>query len=668
MLAVLAFHASVPGLAGGYIGVDVFFVISGFLITGLLVKEGAETGRIQLGEFFARRARRLLPSAATVLILVAIAGLWLLPTLRRSDVSYDVLAAALSVGNWRFINEQTNYFAAGQAPSPVLHYWSLAVEEQFYLIWGPLLCLLFLLVSRRRVAIRLIGAVVAVATVSSFIVCIHWTYTSDSLAYLGTPSRVWQFGLGAGVALLARRTLRVPLAFRWALGWCGAAAICYAIVRFSSSTPYPGYASLVPTFGAAAVILAGTLACSTSGLKLAGNEFGGLLSRRAPRAIGRLSYPWYLWHWPVLVFATAHYGNLSWPVQAACVLASAVPAYLTLVFIERPLRRSTIVTELPRRGLSVGAAAVVLALTAGLLVGSLALRQLGTSAPVDLAGLPPGAVTGTQLLQSASTAIPNGMTVPNPVQARNAFPPDGACEVAPAAVTSPACLFGPANANGRIVLLGDSHAGQWFSSILAIADQHDLQLEELVKQGCPLARLTVQNPQLGRTYTECDTWRTAMLARLAHEPKPKLVVISSLNQYSRNQAEVSAAWMQTLAPLRALGVPIVYLRDTPSPGIDVPVCVSGAGGDWGKCAFPRAAALPADPLAELITGGKTPGVTMVDLNPVLCPGTGADCPAVIQGILLYRDDSHLNNVTAVILTGRIEFDLEQYGLLQKQGH
>jgi hypothetical protein len=116
-------------------------------------------------------------------------------------------------------------------------------------------------------------------------------------------------------------------------------------------------------------------------------------------------YPWYLWHWPVLVFATAHYGNLSWPVQAACVLASAAPAYLTLVFIERPLRRSTIVTELPRRGLSVGAAAVVLALTAGLLVGSLALRQLGTSAPVDLAGLPPDAVTGTQLLQSANTAM-----------------------------------------------------------------------------------------------------------------------------------------------------------------------------------------------------------------------------------------------------------------------
>ena len=191
-------------------------------------------------------------------------------------------------------------------------------------------------------------------------------------------------------------------------------------------------------------------------------------------------------------------------------------------------------------------------------------------------------------------------------------------------------------------------------------------MEELVKQGCPLAELTVQNPQLGRAYTECDTWRAAMITRIAEGPRPKLIVISSLNQYSKNVAQVAAGWEQTLAPLRALGVPIVYVRDTPSPGIDVPVCVSGAGGDWDRCSFPRVAALPPDPLAGLIGAGKLPGVSMIDLDPVLCPGDGPSCPAVLQGILLYRDDSHLNNVTAVILTGRIENELEQAGLLPVQ--
>lgn len=229
VLSVLAFHASVPALAGGFVGVDVFLVISGYLITGLLVREAVTTGRIRLGEFFARRARRLLPSAAVVLVAVAVAGAWLTVPLRRTDLENDVVAAALSVANWRFVQQQTDYLAAGQDESPLLHFWSLAVEEQFYLCWGPLLAVLAVLAARsarRGRALRPAAlALTALLTLGTFALSLRWTGDSVSLAYLGTPSRVWQFGVGALLALLPWHLLRGPRPLRLLCGWAGAAAL-----------------------------------------------------------------------------------------------------------------------------------------------------------------------------------------------------------------------------------------------------------------------------------------------------------------------------------------------------------------------------------------------------------------------------------------------------------
>ena len=654
LLAVLGFHASVPGLAGGYVGVDVFFVISGYLITSLLLREAIGTGRIALAEFFARRARRLLPSAALVLVTVVPLGLWLVAPLRRADLYHDVLAAALSVSNWRFVNEQTDYLAAGRDPSPLLHFWSLAVEEQFYLVWAPLVALLVLVAARRPRPARLVLlAATTAATVGSFLLCLHWSSTSVSLAYLGTPSRAWQFGVGTLLALLPWRRLRGPRPLRAVCGWAGAAAIGYACLRYDAATPYPGTAALLPTLGAAAVILAGTPG-REGGSPGPRYGIGRLLALRGPRAVGRISYNLYLWHWPVLVLAEARFGPLGWPVKVGLTLAAVLPAAAAMRWVERPLRRSAVVSELPRRGLSLGVSAIVVPVVLALVAGTVTLHLLGSGTPVDYAGLPPGAATGTALLEHPAGDRTTGPVVPNPVQARNSFPPDRDCEVAPAATSSPAdCIFGDTTSTHRIVLLGDSHAGQWLSTLLGVAGERHWALEELVKQGCPLPRLTVDNPQLGRTYTECDTWRAGTLARLRGEPKPDLIVVASLNRYTADQKALAAAWEQTLAPLRAIGAPIVYLKDTPVPGTDIPACVSGHSGDPSSCDFPRSAALLPDPLADAVAAGREPGVRMLDLNPVLCPGTGATCPAVLDRILLYRDSAHLTDVTAVVLTARV---------------
>ncbi|MFD4016477.1 acyltransferase family protein [Streptomyces sindenensis] len=667
VLAVLAFHAGIPGAAGGFVGVDVFFVISGYLITGLLVREAITTGRIRLGDFFSRRARRLLPSAAVVLAAVAVAGAWLTVPLLRTDLEHDVLAAALSVANWRFVSQRTDYLAAGHDQSPLLHFWSLAVEEQFYLVWAPLLAVIVLTAARAVRRGRAVRAVVALVTagaaVASFALSLHWTRDSVPLAYLGTPSRVWQFAVGALLALLPWHLLRGPRPLRLVCGWAGAAAIVWCVVSYDASTPYPGYAALVPTLGTAAVILAAIPGRGERDVQGA-YGVGRLLAGRAPRAVGRLSYTLYLWHWPVLVFAEARLGALDWPAKTAWTLAAVLPALATMRWVEQPLRRSRTVSELPRRGLAVGISAVVLPVVLALVVGATTLRLLGPATPVDVGSLPPGAAAGPSLLARADgSALASGPVVPQPAQAREDFPPDGGCQVAPAVTSSPPCLFGAVDSPDRVVLLGDSHAGQWFSPLLALASRRGWALQELVKQGCPLPELSVRSPQLGRAYRECDSWRDDALDRLRTGPRPRLIVIASLNRYTADPRLLTAAWEKTLKRLRATGAPIVYIEGTPVPGADIPACVSGAPDATATCAFDRAAALPPDPLARRIAAGAVPGVRSVGVNAVLCPGDGPTCPAVRDRILLYRDDTHLTNAAAVVLAPRLERLLTESGAL-----
>ncbi|MDT0478105.1 SGNH hydrolase domain-containing protein, partial [Streptomyces sp. DSM 41014] len=214
---------------------------------------------------------------------------------------------------------------------------------------------------------------------------------------------------------------------------------------------------------------------------------GRLLAGRGPRAVGRLSYNLYLWHWPVIVLAEARLGTLGWPAKTALTLAAVLPALATMRWVEQPLRRSRTVSELPRRGLSVGISAIVLPVVLALVVGTATLHMMGPATPVDVKGLPPGAASGPSLLARVPGApvADGGPVVPSPAQARKDFPPDQGCQVAPEVTRSPQCLFGAVDSPDRIVLLGDSHAGQWFSPMLALASQRGWALQELVKQGCP---------------------------------------------------------------------------------------------------------------------------------------------------------------------------------------
>ncbi|MEV7006389.1 acyltransferase family protein [Streptosporangium sp. NPDC051022] len=664
VLAVLAFHATVPGLAGGFIGVDVFFVISGFLITGLLLRDVSVTGRFSLAEFYARRARRILPAAGVVL-LATTAGAWLLlPPLRGGDIAGDVVTAALYIANWRFVAGQTDYLAAERDPSPLLHYWSLAVEEQFYLLWAPLLLVLVLLARRvGRSPVPAVTAAVVALTGASFALSLWWTGLSAPLAYLSSPSRAWQFGVGALAALLmpylgrpdggedrpgtggtggtADRTGRRPrFAARvasGALGLAGGAAVAWSVAGIGPATPYPGTAALVPTLGTAAIIMFRS-------------PLSRVLSLAPVRAIGRLSFSWYLWHWPVLVLAEAALGEQPWPVRLALVLASALPAALTLRLVENPLRLSEVVSALPRRGLALGTSAMAVPLAAALLLNGGVVHGAATTQVTVAAADPAG-----------TADAPGTALRPTPAQARTDFPKSAGCEIALTATTSPPCLFGDTTSKDRVVLIGDSHAGQWFAAAERVAVRRGWALEVLTKPGCPLPRLTVVDPRLGREYRECDAWREYALKRLAAESPPRLILVASLNAYASDRTVLTRAWDATLTPLSRLGATVVYLRDTPLPGKDVPSCLSG--GPVGDCAFPRRAGLRPDPLAEQIVAGERPGMRLLDVVPLLCPGTGDTCPAALDGIVLYRDDAHITDTLAVRLAPRLEQDLEDLDLI-----
>jgi peptidoglycan/LPS O-acetylase OafA/YrhL len=601
-----------------------------------------------------RRARRILPAAGVVMVATAIASALVLRPLIQGDVSKDIVACALNVGNWRFIAVQTDYLDAGRAQSPMLHYWSLGVEEQFYLVWAPL-ALLVVLAARRLRLSAFAGLAVTLSAVvgASLFMCVFWTSRSAPLAYLSSASRAWQFGVGGLAALFVRRFPgdRLPGPARAVLGWGGAAAVLGAMVAFTTTTAFPGYAALLPTLGTTAIIVAGTSSPARGSV-------GSLLATPPVRAVGRLSYTWYLWHWPVLILVEALVGPQSWPVKAALMLASAVPAYLTMRLVENPLRLWPRLSRQPGWSLGLGAAAITIPLVAGLLLHWGAKAALAE--PSTVAAAPLVATTDGVHLQDPP---PSGTPMrPSPGDARNDFPPLGYCQVPPQGPASPECLFGDTASPTRVVLFGDSHAAQWFPAVEALARRRGWAVEVLTKAGCPAAWLTVSNGQLGRVYTECDTWRQSTIQRILNEPKPALIFVSQVHGgYSGDENLLEQAWLTSLNILAGAGAPIIYLRDTPYPNEDVPACVSGAMRDPNSCSFPRAGSIPPDPTADLIGAHLVHQTYLVDLNGVLCPGDW--CDVVRDGILIYRDSSHLTATAAALLSARLEKALVSQSVL-----
>ncbi|MEU5719074.1 acyltransferase family protein [Streptomyces sp. NPDC020403] len=645
-------HAGVTQVAGGYIGVDVFFVISGFLITALMLREHAKEGRIGLGRFYARRALRLLP-ASTLVVMATLAGSWLfLGPLRFADYAKDAIASAWYVVNFRLAETGTDYFNTDVPPSPFQHFWSLAVEEQFYLIW-PILLIVALKVFRRRV---LLGIPLFVLAAASFAVNLHLTETSPAWAYFGSQGRIWELAVGALLALAAHRLHEIPQAIAAVLSWAGLAAIAYGAVVFDDSTVFPGYNAVVPVIGAAAV-----LACGSAGGRYGA---GALLSLRPAVWVGGISYAWYLWHWPLilLVPAAAGFGEHG-RLRLAAALCGIPLAWLTLRLVENPMRFHRALKTRTGRGLTVGlslsavaalAAVVAAQFPPGLASGS---AHQDTRETLDGASDPQAALT--RLLGERIDKLPSNLSpsMHDVAYKRTAVVTDDCALTTFDVVQTQPCLYGDTKGEHSVVLFGDSHIAQWFPAMDAIAKKYHWRLYVFTKNSCKVSQITIEgNP--GQPYATCDTWRDVSIEKI-RKMQPELVITSSSQSAKLwGDGDIAEVWgkgqAETYRMLQQGRTRVLTLLDSPWPKSNAVDCAVAHPDDLAACARDRSEAdrNPAVTKA-ILAAAEAQHVATIDPYDWICAPSG-NCPIVVGNTMVYRDYGHLADAYVEALTPLVE--------------
>jgi peptidoglycan/LPS O-acetylase OafA/YrhL len=675
VLAVVLYHAGVPGITGGYIGVDVFFVISGFLITGLLWREMTTANTIELGRFYGARARRLLPAAGTVAIATAITAAVVLPPLQARRVFLDGIASALYVGNYRFAMQGTDYLASDQPPSPFQHYWSLGVEEQFYLVWPALIIGTAWLVGHLlRARGRGPGsskaapyaAVLALVGAASLGAAALWTRMSPPWAFFSLPTRAWELAAGGLVALSIREWRRLPLLPASVAGWGGLALILLTCNQLRPSTPYPGIAALLPVLGTALLIGGG---CVTGGMGP-----GRVLCRPAMRAVGRVSYSWYLWHWPVLLLMPPLLGAPpTLPAKLAATVVSAGLAVITLYVVENPGRFAAPLRRSAKASLALGGFATAATASACMLLLTVVPVPAGhgaTAPAAKIVTLPPTALPAVDPQEAAVRqafaqardavaaaaglrAVPSNLN-PSLAQA----PADKAaifvngCMRSWREVGHSECAKGDTASPTTVALIGDSHAAMWDPAFQQVAEQRHWRLETLAKVTCPLLDLPIVSPYLGREYTECLTWRGQIMARLKAE-HPRLVVLSMSRRYHADFsfASYDPAWIDALSraasQLRSIGSAVLVLGPVADPQSSVPTCLSAHLDDATACAPIRSVAVNGGGIAAEQAATAAGGGHYADLTDLFC--TPDRCSVIVGNTLVFRDDNHVTTEYAQLL-------------------
>jgi len=687
VIAVIAYHAGVPLTGGGFVGVDVFLVISGFLITSLLLTEWDGSGRISLTRFYARRARRLLPISAAVLAATGLASvIWLEPT-RLDELGVDILAASGFAVNLVLAGRGTDYLAAELAPSAIQHYWSLAVEEQFYVLW-PALILIALRLGRRTA----VGAVVAL-TAASALASALLTGQLPTWSYFGLHTRAWELGLGALLAVALTATRRAPENLRAGLGWIGLVAIGIAIATFDRVEHFPGTWAALPVIGAALVLISGD-----------DNPRGvARLLRLSPlQWAGSRSYSLYLWHWPALVIGAAAIGREPGPLATVALVATSIAlAEIGFRLIENPIRRSPRLARRSGLSLTVGAGLLAVGAVVGLAVSNVdTTTRTGViaAAPEPAPALPevtepeaeppegePATVfssandeptASVEATATTTTSTTSSTTVPPPTPA-DAIALDAIADALGARVvpdnlrpslleanrdTSPlygtgchqyleeraaqGCVFGDPDGDITVAIWGDSHAAQWFSAIDLIAEQRGWRLVSITQGGCPVIDVLTWNRSGDAVFDHCAPWRDNVLDRFAEEEVDVVLLgqhYGLLDADSRGAVSASV-WAEQLPALldrvRETMTPIVLI-DSPDPPEDVPTCLSEHPEEIEVCepGAPGNTETAVAATIREITAER--GVGTIDPRPWLCVENR--CPVVVGDILVYRDSHHLSD-------------------------
>lgn len=656
VLLVLFFHASL-GFSGGYVGVDVFFVISGFLITGLLIREIEGTGRVSLSRFYARRARRLLPAASLVLVATLITSIFVLPPLLIPGVAIDIGSAVLYVSNMAFAHHAVDYFAIGSAPSPILHFWSLSVEEQFYMFWPALL----LLVTRKtRKPRRNVGLAVVLIAVSSFAFALWLLPRSQPWAFFSLPTRAWELALGAILAVAGKHLSKIPKFIATILGWLGLGAVVYSGIFSRDATQFPGVPALLPTFGAALIIVSGMNFLSLGPIRALGN--------RVVLFFGRISYSLYLWHWPLLVLPLAGgVGKLSVPIRIALAAASILLATITHYLVENPFRRGKFIGTLPRRNLALAGTFAILIAASSFAVDRVATADLHDKSKTQVTITEPVPIpyptSSTQAFirpRTIDQPIPNNLSpdLANAKTDRAQSYIDGCHTQMNQLPSKDPCIYGDPNGKTTIVLFGDSHALSWFPAVDALAQSRGWKLLSLTMSACSPADILAWNPNTNQVMENCALWRKDALVRMANI-HPAVVLVTGTRGFetvdgtghvlagaARNQVW-KAGMARTIDQIKALTRNVILMADTPLSAVDPPVCLSSHPTSVLACATSVSNAIDQSWLTQEKSVASTEKVGFIDGEWWVCPS--APCPVVIKNFLVYQDGGHLTATFATSL-------------------
>ena len=622
VLLVVFYHSGLSLLPGGYIGVDVFFVISGYLVAGPFVSDPDYLRTFNLWKFYARRARRLLPAASLVIFVTIIVFRQIYSPLEMKQFTSSAIASASYLSNIWFAQLETDYLGHNSDLNPLLHTWSLGVEEQFYLIWPCTVLLLHWLGSRRNASMLVVATVIL--TGLSFITCIWLSKIQQPWAFFLFFTRFWEFGIGALTAALVVRRKTITSCGGSSLVLIGIALIILPACYFSSLTLFPGYLASIPVAGTAALLIA---------IPNAAREISVIFTNRVSRFLGDISYSLYLWHWPVFVLLDELGWRTTLTTQSLGILASVCLATITYYGCENPIRFHRNLVNKTQRTLGFSILLVSLLIAAGFL--SRQESKVGLNEPIQRA------------LYEIKKQRPKVYE-------------DG-CHHQFLDTTLNDCDYGNVESDTSIVLFGDSHAAHWFPALEEIANTKGMHLISYTKSSCPSVMFEPYDHSYKRQYTECTEWRTRVLEKLK-QIRPAIIIVSNSYGYLRSIEKGAETWQQSLDHLLAIlttfpDIEVKILHDIPFAPFDVPTCLARASWHQRNAAAACSFVYPENAQTRFIEverhlADNLKRVTSIDAHRIVCPEYSCD---VLDGnVVRYFDSNHLSASYSLRLAEKIE--------------
>jgi peptidoglycan/LPS O-acetylase OafA/YrhL len=637
VLCVVIAHSQI-GLAGGFIGVDVFFVISGFLITGHLFKEALKHGTIHMLQFYSRRILRILPASVFVILATLLAAYLYLSPLQLANYGLDGLFSSFSGMNYRLAQSGTDYFNTSTLPSPFQHYWSLAIEEQFYFVWPFVILILAKLFGKSKYFRSIVSIILLSVIGASLYYSYVTTQVSQSWAYFGLLTRAWELGIGALLAVNMGLFANIPTKVSAFLSWIGLGGLITGLIIINESTPYPGVWALIPTLSTALIIAVGTNY----------NKYSveTIFRHGIFQWIGKISYSWYLVHWAFFVVFLFSAERTGFGEKFGAIIVSFELAMVSYFLIELTTRYNEFLKKSLRRIYLIGIMSIIICAS---ICGSIIYTksQKAEAKSFELASKEDEVAIKIKDAIKV-TKLPENLVVPVEKSSMDKFVKCMTSIESKLPIKEEICHLGDTTSTKKIVLIGDSHANQYTQTFDTIAKKYGYELIPYTKPGCPFQDAKLNYGDSKADYKECYSWRNQALAEI--EKMNPDVIIPVQIEYPTSSFDI---WKNYLTKLKRIGKKVVSISDSPHPTTNVPECLINNRQNIQKCNITKTKDLnkirKVENEIKLISDLN---LDRIDTDSWYCSDTS--CPAIIENIIVYHDFSHVSSSYSKYLTNLMD--------------